>query len=168
MAMTALTGTRITDTTWLLYWASGLASPTFYVYVDGVLAYTTTAQSGQFEAIAGETINVEVFDSSTDVPALFLPSRLHLTWDAVDDAEYYEVQEWDGVDSWDVLATIMSTGATYYRYETPVLDDCTTYQFRIVPTGTNRCEGHYREITGFVVRIPAAPDVVYTLPSRGK
>lgn len=141
-------------------WESDQASPTYYLYIDARLAETTTRTWKQLDVARGEVIQFDVFDESVSQPDPAYPSRALIAWDAVTDAVSYRIDQY--VDStWSELVLLRDTGATYYRYLTAVLDDDTSYLFRVVPIAENNIEGIAREVSLFMIRRPNPPDVTY-------
>lgn len=133
----------------------------YYVYLDGVLAATVSRLWYQFTLATGEQVQIEVCDSSSDVPATAYPGNALITWQRDSEASYYIVQQY--VDSaWTTVRTVQDTGVPYYQYRSAFLDDCTTHQFRVVPVDANEIQGTPKEFTFLMVRYPDAPSATYT------
>lgn len=162
MAVTITTDTQVGPTDWLWEWSSDLGgTPTYYLYVDGVLVATTTRPWYQVSLTPGEQVQFEVLDTD-DLPTPAYPSRVWLMWDAVTDAATYRIDRWDG-DSWEPVQTVTPAfGQTYFRVATAVLEDGVTHRYRVVPIAGDGNEGTAREYVIPVVRRPDPPDVAYT------
>lgn len=156
MAVTITEATRIGRTTWRLSWTSSLESPTFYIYLDGVLADQTEAQTRQFEIAPGEQVDIQIFDSSSDTPEASYPGRVTLGWEWVDGAVAYRIQRWTG-SAWEDYATVADAGQAAFTAQTPYLDDVTTHQFRIIAEDFQGLQGSAKEATVFMVRRPDQP-----------
>jgi hypothetical protein len=137
----------------------------YYVYIDGVLAAIVNRLWYQFSISRDEQVQVEVCDSSSDVPAVAYPGNALLTWQGDTEAAYYLIQQYVG-SAWTTVRTVQETGAPFYQYRSAFLDDCTTHQFRVVPVNTSEIQGTPKEFTFLVVRYPDAPSATYTYDSE--
>lgn len=146
---------------WLVEWSSTLTDPTYYVWVDGSLASTTTATSSVFPVSPGESLSVEVFDSSTDTAVAPCGGRATLAWYPAAGAVRYTIDEYVG-GAWVERSSVLESGAGYYRWRTRHLEDSTTHQFRITAQGDGDVDGTAADISWLMVRVPDPPDVDYT------
>ncbi len=150
--------------TWYLEWTSNTAPDgPFYVYIDGLLSETTYSPFRTFSLDDDEHIQIEILDSLSTTPTFSYPGRLVLSWDApAKETISYLVQQY--VDSaWTDITTVTPVlNQTYFEYETAILDDVTTHQFRVIPIGVNNEQGTSRDFTVLMVRIPDQPDVAIT------
>lgn len=161
MAITTFTHQQIGPNLWRFDWLSDEETPTYYVYIDGRLAQTTTKTWMQITIDAGEYVQVDVFDDADTVPDPAYPARAYVTWDGDSNAAYYRIDQY--VDSaWTQVGKVRESGQSNYRWLTAALDDDTEHTFRVVPLGANDLEGLPREITIFMIRRPDAPSVAYT------
>lgn len=137
-------------------YASDLADPLFRIWIDGVLATTTTAT----RATVPLGSIVDVLDTGLTPPPVF-PPRLTLRWDGVAGAAKYRVEEFvDG--AWVPRASVPDDGTNHYRFRTRVLEDGVTHAFRIVPVGTNGNDGTAKTVSALVVRNPDPPTVAFS------
>lgn len=162
MAITSLTSERLPGgQAWRVRWSSDLADPTYYVYVGDVLALTTKRTWADFTVRAGETLAIQVFDDAAAVPAVVHDGRVAITWERRDGADLYRLEQWDGA-AWAPRHEQREVGEWLYQYTTPVLDDCATARWRVVPVGTNLADGAPQEFSWYVAREPDAPEVTYS------
>jgi len=162
MSVTLTREEQVDEYTWLFEWQSTLSDPTYYIYVDGLLALITQEESFQLDVGEGFAA-FQVFDSSSDVPADVLPGRAVLSWPtAAGNATYY-VEEY--VDSeWVLRATLKSTSERVLSFVSRFLEDDQTHQFRLRPADTaSGIDGTIRAISFFMVRPPDSPEVSYSV-----
>lgn len=157
MAVT-LTRTAISPTRWLVTMASDLGgTPTFYVYLDGLLFATTTETEIEIPVPLNRIVAVEVFDDPATSPSAFYPSTVTLRWTGQGNEAMFRIEKYEAA-AWAVVGQVFARGVLG-RWESPVLADNTTHQFRVVPVdGTGR-DGIPKEFTGLMCRYPDAPDV---------
>lgn len=167
MTVTIESQTRISSGSVSLVWSSDLGgTPTFYVYLDGVLAYTTTSISGVFAVDEGTFIIIEVLDDADDVPAAVFPGRFSLGWQAIDDGAYYIVEEYVA-SVWTQRAKIIDRREPWFTWSSRWLEDVTTHQFRVTVTDQNGNDSSVTNLTALMVRNPDEPDVTYTYSDLG-
>ena len=105
MAVTSLTVSDLGGGAYRLEWASDLATPTFYVYRDGVLVTTTELTSLVVGVGAGESPVYEVLDDAGAAPAAAYPAYATLAWYPAPGAAAYRVEELVS-GAWAVRATL--------------------------------------------------------------
>jgi len=154
--ITSLTKQQYGPQMWEFTWASDLPTPTFYVYQDGALAFTTDQTSHRFQIGAGEQMQIEVLDDVNAIPATAYPRNILLQWQPVTGAAKYLVQQWSG-SAWTTIRTVLATGRAVMEHKTAKLSDETQYKFRVVPVGANTIQGTAREWTIDVVGRPDVP-----------
>lgn len=161
------TKTQTGPWTFLLTWGSTLSTPTYYIWINGVLSQTTVEEELQIDLQTGENVIVDIFDSVSDTPGDAFPNFATLQWNPSGDGESFKYKIQQFVDAaWATLAVIPDTGLSVYRYETQVLADDTVHQFRIIPIDFNDAnEGAIRSISFRMRRYPPAPDVTYSYDS---
>lgn len=154
-----VSGLQITHaggTRWRLTWETDLPGVvTFYVYRDGEAIGTTTAREYPVTIAAGEAPVFDVLDVSTP-PARRWPRRVILSWYGTSAAEGYDVEEYDGA-SWRVVERVREDRRGYYTWESGVIADGATAQFRVTPVGADQVSGTQSTITVPMVRIPDPP-----------
>ncbi len=159
MAVT-ITSDTLCGNTRFIEWTSTLPTPTYYVYVDGLLAQTTTQTAAQFYVDPGAAPVVQVLDT-TDPPAAAFSGYKKLSWYALADAASYAIERL--IDSvWTAQTTILSTGATIYEWQTPFLDDCELHQFRVIATDAHGNAGEHVHFECYMIRHPNPPVCIYT------
>lgn len=163
MAVT-LTENQIGPTTFQYTWTSDLGgTPTFYVYIDGILAFSTTNTFYTLTLEPGEGVQFEVLDSATTEPQPAYPGRMTFAWYApAETVLRYRVEEY--VDAvWTTIVSIVpALGQYYFRYTTRYLEDQTTHQFRVIPVGENEADGTAVYFAIPMIRRPDKPDVTFT------
>lgn len=151
---------------WALTWSSDLGgTPTFYVYVDGLLAFTTIETSHTFQVAANEHIQIEILDDAS-APQPAFPANLYMQWLPVSGAAKYRIDQWNG-SAWVALRTVQEIGRASMEHRTPFLDDQTTYTFRIVPIGDAEIDGAARQFVVAMVRTPSIPVVTAATYASG-
>jgi len=162
MAVTISNSVQIGAWTWRITWTSDLGgTPTYYIYRDGKLVETTVVASYDLFLDSGESVLLEILDSSTALPGTAFPGRLTLRWFDVAGVDRYRVQEY--VDSsWTTRAEISDDDLEYFTWESRFLEDVTSHQFRVVGIGDNGNTGSITSFTVYVVRHPDPPNVSYS------
>lgn len=150
------------DGVWLVEWSSDLGSDTvFYVYVDGDL-YAVTQLTWMTFSTSGstESMVIKVLDevAGADDPAW--GARALMAWYAVAGTDYYLVEEYVA-SAWTEVQRIVDRGEGYFRWESRVLEDITTHQFRVTAMGTNGNLGTPTSLTILAVRHPNPPNVAF-------
>lgn len=135
---------------------SDLATPTFYVWLDGALFGSTQASYMDVPLGIGQVAQIDVFDDSGDVPAAVYSSTVTFLWDVWDGVAVSRVEQWDGA-AWLVRASIPSTGGGVSRWESAPLADGEDWLFRVVLVDAQGRDGLAREFEGTMCRWPDAP-----------
>jgi len=161
MAVTNLTAKQISDTRWRVTWDSTLARPTYYVYRDGLLMMQTRQELYEFDAARGEQVQIDVLDDMDDAPAEVYPGKMILSWEPVDGANHYRIDEKVG-GTWTERARIQETGLPSYWYQTRWLQDMTAYEWRVVAVTEGGVDGLERPLTAVMVRRPDVPELGWT------
>ncbi|HEX4793719.1 MAG TPA: hypothetical protein VH370_08010 [Humisphaera sp.] len=143
-----------------LRFASDLSGATFYVYRDGQLLRTTTANHFSCRIDPDTAPVFEVFDDPSTAPAA-LPRSLLLFWYRSDATDYYRIDQYDG-SAWNFVTRIPDDGRSTYLWTSPNQPDGQVAQFRIVPVGTNGNEGTPTTIARLIVAHPLPPQVSYS------
>ena len=140
---------------------STLSSPTFYVYLDGVLVSKTQRANAVISIEPNIHYVLEVTDSASQTPTVIYPARWWINWQPSPDGgvHHYRVEEFVS-SAWVLRAKVPHSGRSHYRWLSRQLEDVTTHQFRIVPVGTNGNQGTAATITSLMVRQPDIPSVV--------
>lgn len=155
-AVAGLTAAGIGGTVWTLAWTTSGPGSTYYVWAGGLLIGTTTSLTYVVSAAPGDTLVVDVFDSSGDIPEPEYTGKLFLQWEAVAGAVQYRIDRY--VDSaWTPLDYVAERGQWLPYKTTIALDDCTTEQLRIVAIDRYGFEGATQAWSAFIVRTPARP-----------
>lgn len=167
MAVTLLTRQALNQdqTLWRLSWSSDLGgTPTFSIYIDGVLFLQTTNTSHEFFIAPGQNLQIEILDDSS-APAESYPDRVKLAWEPVDNAAKYRIEEFIDTE-WVEGPTISDKGEGEFSHKTPQLADVTTHLFRVIPIEENGIEGNPRPFSVFMVRRPDRPSAEYEYDSN--
>lgn len=167
MAVTVNKPVQIDDRSWSLTWSSTLSDPTYYIYVDGELIDTTTAESKIFSVENGASLVVDILDVATGTPGTAFPGRFTIGWNAVSGADVYLIDEYVA-SVWTNRAEIKETGRGYYLWRSRFLEDVTTHQFRVRAKGNNQNIGTALSLTRLMVRHPDPPDQNFSYSNSTK
>lgn len=149
-----------------LVYSSDLETPTFYIYIDGLLVATTTQTEYIAAVNSGDEVIAEILDDPDAVPMQVFPGRVRLGWFAVTNTNYYRIDEY--VESeWRERARITDNGG-YMQWQSRFLEDCQSHLFKITPIGTNGNEGDEKQFTILMVRHPDTPDVSFEYSNTTK
>lgn len=144
-----------------LSWSSDLGgTPTFYVYVDGALAVSTTDTTYTFHGAAGESYLIEIFDSALDAPDPIPSGRATLSWYPVAGADEYRITRLDS-GTWVEHGQVLEDGSAWYTWTSVQLTDGTLYRYRVTAINEDTYLGTAMEASMYVVRVPSPPDVSY-------
>ena len=158
MAITGVTTRRLPGGGWIVTAVSDLSEPTFYWYRDGLLIDMTRDGSRQFDLSAGELAQIDVLDSLADAPADAYPSRCLISTAPGESVVKSRVEEYtDG--KW---VTRHTAHGAHVGYQTRVLADGETAQFRVVPVNAAGIDGRPRPLTVTQVCRPNKPALAYT------
>lgn len=162
MAITSLTLHRTSRHSVRLFFASGLATPTFYVWRDGVLQGSTTATIWDATVPLGQHPVWDVFDDPDDEPEAVYPDHFRLQWRGGGSAvDHYLVEEKVG-STWTQRARIPETGRNYYHFNTARLADVTVHELRVVAVGADGNESEAAAFAALMVRHPDPPLAAYS------
>lgn len=156
MAITSVAYTQSGPGTFVFTYASNLADPTFYIWVNGDLVAETLETSYEVSVPIGDQLQFDVFDDPDDEPTDYYPTRLTLRWEGRDGANTYRVDQYTG-GQWVAKSIHPHRVSNLYHYVTGVLDDVTTYQFRVVPIDAEGRSGTALSFTAEMVRYPDEP-----------
>lgn len=158
MAVTFTADTWRGPNTRYFAWESDLGgTPTFYLYLDGLLLGSTTRTWKQLTVAPGEQVQFEVLDSPSAVPEAAYPGRGLLTWLPSTGAKKYRIDE-HVASAWTQRALVTPIiGQTWFSWQSRFLEDGQAHQFRVVPLGDNSLEGTARNFTIDMVRRPDPP-----------
>ena len=163
MAATITNILKVSPGAWRYMW-SGTAP--YFVYRKGValLQWTNLTQLIVEGTDDQEPPAIEVQDSTdldSTVEQLNNPPYATLQWFMAENAQSYVVQQkhtTGGVETWSTIRVLFERGHGYYVVATPILDDVTEHEFRVVAVdavGNQTAIG----FTVFMVRNPDPPRV---------
>ena len=161
MAVTAVTATRMSATVWRIEFTSGLSTPTFYIWIDGVFFQSTTMPFIDIDLGYRTAADIDVYDASDDSPDVRFGSTVTIQWEAVEGAQAYEVDLYD-TDTWYQKIRIREAGQWWHSWTSAPLPDCETAEFRVRVIG-EQAAGDYRYFSFDVVRRPDHPSATPTL-----
>jgi hypothetical protein len=154
--------TQVGVDSWEIAWSSDQvidANNPYRVYEDGVLIATQTAETLVVQASAARRPVYEILDDADAVPQPGYPAYAILSWYLDEDAAFYRIEQFDG-STWNVVATIALDLSTSFQFwESPILADLSTAQYRVRGIDGAGNDGTAVEFTVFMVRHPDAPDV---------
>lgn len=160
-ALVITTATRLPGGMVYLRWTVGDFGPPYRIFVNGVHVDTTQATELRIYVPEGETPPIDVIDDPDEEPEVVRSSRLTLGWSQSSDVDHYRVERFIS-STWTEIGRVKETGDSAYSFRTPVLDDDTTHQLRVVPVGSNGLDGTAQQFNDFkVIRHPDVPDVAF-------
>lgn len=158
MAIITITTQRLQGGTWQVTATSDLSEPTYYWYRDGLLVDVTQVNSRLFDLTEGDLTQIDVLDDADTLPGESYPARCVISTAPGEGVVKSRVEELvDG--EW---VTRHTTLGSYVGYQTRVLADGETAQYRVVPVNEAGIDGSPRTFTVTMVRRPDPPDVDYT------
>ncbi|MHC4123925.1 MAG: hypothetical protein ACYSSI_10155 [Planctomycetota bacterium] len=155
---------RTGDRSVLLKYSSDLPTPTFYIYVDGVLVAETAQTEYTIVVSLNENVIVEILDDADAQPMQIFPGKLRVGWFFVEDTDYYRVEEY--ISSQWVERKRLPENNGYLTWESRFLEDGQDHTFRVIPVGTNGNDGTEKQFTVLMVRHPDTPDVSYSYSNQ--
>lgn len=161
MAVTYNEPEYIGANTWRVSWSSSLGSPPaggYRLFKNGVQVGggVVFVESWDFTLQPGEALTFEALDDANALPAQAWPKRLTLGWRPSATAAKYRIEEYVA-SAWTARKTIHDDGRAWYRWESRVLEDVTSHQFRVVPVGSNGNDGTPLAFAALMVREPDPP-----------
>jgi len=146
-------------------WTSSLGADALcYVYLDDLLQGTTLRREWVFTWTGDtDTHLVRILDEPAGGENPGYPVRAFLLWWPVDGASAYVVEE--DVGGWVERAKLVDKGQGVFSWESRVLEDDATHDFRVRPIGTDANEGSNTELSLHMVRHPNGPVVEYAYSS---
>lgn len=156
MAVTLYPPQQTSPTQFTFTFSSDLTDPTFYIYINGEFVSDTKDTEWVVTASPNTQFQFDVLDVSTDTPEEFFPSTFTLRWDGTPDSTTYRVEQYVS-DEWVAKHVTVADDTRVFHYKTEMLDDSTTYQFRVVPIDGFGRDGTTLEFEAEMCRYPDAP-----------
>ncbi len=164
MSVTIQEPVHVGQGAWLIRYSSNLEDPTFRVYVHGRLIKITKLQSVFVYADHADGRLVEIRDD--ELPATTAAeNRISLRWEAVDDVDYYRLDEYVG-SAWVEFARVPAGSSKNYRYSAPPSCGGVTQQMRVVPIGKNGNAGTPTSLTPRSLNHPPPPAVSWSFDAQ--
>ncbi len=151
---------------WLVEWTTDLgAGTTYWIYLDGMLLEADSPTTSMVVVLDGSNaLELEVLDVEPLETDPVYPNRARFAWYGVTGAVEYRVEEYVSA-AWTERKTFASEDADFFAFESRVLEDATTHQFRVIPIGADTNEGTALTFSVLMVRRPDPPVVSYTYAS---
>ena len=151
---------------WLVEWSSSFgADARFWIYLNGSLIESNSPTTSMIVVLdSGGLAELEVLDAAVSDDDPTYPARTRIAWYAVDGAAQYRVEEYVSGD-WTERKTFRSEDADFFVFESRILEDSTSHQFRVVPIGADANEGTPLSWTILMVRRPDPPNVTFSYSS---
>ena len=150
---------------YLITWSSDQVSPTYRVYLDGVLVSTQTVASSVLRA-EGTAPILEILDVPDDVAADAFPDHFTLGWITSTNTSRYRIEKYSN-GAWTATATVAASSDPWQSWSTPRQDDETSVQWRIVPIDSAGNDGTATAFTETMVRNPDIPSVSFAWNGSG-
>lgn len=145
---------------WKFSWAA-TTSP-YRIYADGVLVDTITDAEYEYEQTGFTNVqpNVQVLDANDTDPSdiVAYPWRISMQWRWVEEAESYQVDEYDS-GTWKKRGVVREDDSGYYTFESPSLEDVTSSQWRVRAIDAYGNYSSALSFEFFIARNPDPPDV---------
>jgi hypothetical protein len=136
----------------------------FRIYHLGRLIETTeeTEYEYEYSGATAEAPALEILDANdTDDPqSVTHPPRMVIQWYGDAGSYAYKIQEYSGGE-WKTRSVRYENGSGYYKYETGILSDATTHQWRVVATDDLQNDSTPLAFSALLVRTPDSPELVY-------
>lgn len=175
MAITSYIVTRLATAT-IVRVASDLSGTIFYHwYIHGAYVSLTMGTERGFTLADQERARIEVHDTNDpDYDAVAnapdgYPARRTIFWLrssgwGLEPEGRYRLEQKKGAGSWVAIGEVRQTAESWsFRMVTPVLDDLSTYTWRIISIDLAGNDGTALELDSeYVVRTPDAPDYTAT------
>jgi hypothetical protein len=144
---------------WLVEWSSSLGAGThFWVNLNGEWVAEDVPITSMVVVLDSSGIaDLDVVDAEPNVNDPIYPNRARIAWYGGTGIASYRVEEYVG--SWTARRTIQAEDLDFFVFESRILEDVTTHQFRVIPIGADDNEGTALTFDVFMVRRPDAPDV---------
>jgi hypothetical protein len=141
--------------TYEVRWTSTETAGPFYVWVNGELHSVTNNHSLVLTHDRTSPLFVEVLTRSTDLPSRYFSDTVEFSWQRVDGAAHYRVEEYVS-GTWTPRQDVQDLGQEYFFYRTRSLPDDTDndYQWRVIAVDAEGTESAAATITGPMVRRP--------------
>lgn len=166
MARVEPTVTRKDDDGWSWTWPAG--TPPYQVWLDGELLGSPTAETFDLSIPGYEDVppEIEVRNAADVSENSKFPDYALIQWRGIPSAVAYQVEQFIGA-SWVVVANLMEEAQGYYSWQSPPLDDVTTYQWRVYATDLVGNRGNPIASSIDVCRNPLAPRIEVSFSSSG-
>lgn len=153
--------TQISEGVYSLSWTSTGTDKTYYLYVDGALYFQTKQTTATLIVDSGESIVVQLFDDSTDVPDYAMSGKATIGWADSDGAVSYLVYEYVS-GAWVERATVQDDGKSYFTWQSTTLADSQSHSFRVVSVDEFGVSSAPLDMSIVMARHPDVPDVTLT------
>ncbi len=145
-------------------WESTEGTPSYYIYLDGVLVHAAvTFETMEIAVADGQARTLEIFDTISHTPTPVQLGAVSLRWYATTDASAYRIDEYVA-NAWVERTQITDGGEWFFSWRSRNLEDVTSHRFRVVPLLDDE-EGTAQEMYFFMVRKPDGPGVDYSYDS---
>jgi len=148
---------------YLLRFTSDLPEPLFRIWRDGVLIAQTYNNTHHVMVDSLDRASFEIRDDDKQ-GAWNVPYKGFIWWQGNPLAERYEISWKVGLD-WVLLASVYETGESLYKWDTPVLENQTEYEFRVIAIDADGNQSEPLLLNKYVVRRPQFEPWDYTYAS---
>lgn len=164
MATTINAPVQTGPTQWRFTFSSDLTDPTYYIYVNGDLVTQTRETFYDLTVGINTQIQFDVLDVADDLPEEFFPGTMTLRWDGTPDATSFRIEQYVGSE-WVAKYVVIADDSRVFHYESELLDDSETHQFRIVPIDNEGRDGTILEFEAEMCRYPDEPSQAMSITS---
>jgi hypothetical protein len=164
--ITSLTKTTVRNMV-RLHFTSNLSNPTFYIWIDGELVYSTKVNFFDVPIAKGTYVQVDVFDSDSDTPSPQLfTGGITVSWERTSGVVEYYLQHFES-NAWKTIRVVRDLGQWRFTAKTGLLADCETHRLRVVAVGENK-EQVIKEFSFYMVRNPDPTSLEFDLSVPGE
>ena len=150
-------------------WTSSLGgTPTFYIYIAGLLVETTTGTTYNHFGDPSDVVHIEVFDVAPPHTPVVIPSgNERLCWYEQSSVAEWKIEE-KIAGTWAEIAILTDSDSWFYEYVTRYLEDASIHHFRVTPIAQGDYMGDALMFSFLIARFPDPPDVTYTYAAGTK
>lgn len=140
-------------------WTPGSSAPNYEVFLNGEFFARIAGTEIDIPVPPGGEAVVEVIDCPDAVPQPAFNSSFHIGWFLASDSAKYRIEE-NVSGQWVVRRRFENLGEAYRLWQSRILEDVSTHQFRLIGVGADGNETTL-SLSALMVRHPDTPSVSY-------
>lgn len=158
MAVNIISTTQIDQNLYKITFSSDKISPTYYIYVNGVLHSVQTEEEITIKTNPSETLKIEIYDDENEIPAIGENGNVIINLEKNQNVAKYEIYKLGDVD-YELVQVVENKGLRAPTYISPLLADEEVHQYKVYAVGFNSNKSKVRDFSIFVVRPPDVPSI---------